>query len=124
MSGKHVEQPPADIAERTLDYGVRAVKLFRALRGGAARIVGRQYLRSATSVAANVAEAQSGETRADFVHKYAIALKEANESLYWLRLLAKSGLVPANRLTSLVDETEQITAIIASIIVRSKRKAG
>jgi len=115
-----------DITERTLDYGVRAVRLFRALQEQPDRAgwtIGRQYLRSATSVGANVAEAQSAETRADFVHKYGIALKEAKESLYWLRLMARSDLLPRNKLRALQEETEEIIAVVTTIILHAKRNA-
>jgi four helix bundle protein len=72
-----------DIEERTLGYALRSVKLYQYLqskRDGAGWIIGKQFLRSATSIGANVSEAQSGESRADFIHKYAIAQKEARES--------------------------------------------
>ncbi len=83
--------------------------------------MGKQYLRAATSIGANIEEAQSGETRADFVHKYAIAQKEAKESLYWLRLVGGSGIVAARRLAALMRETEELYAVITAIIVNAKR---
>ncbi len=83
---------------------------------------GNNTLRAATSIGANVEEAQSGETRADFIHKYGIAQKEAKESLYWLRLLAESGIVAQKRLAPLMRETEQLYAVITAIIVNAKRR--
>ena len=65
-------------------------------------------------------EAQAGESRADFIHKYGIAQKEARESLYWLRLLAESGIVPLQRLRPLMKETEELYAVITGIIVSAK----
>lgn len=127
MKAEDGQRPAVDIGERTLDYGVRAVRLFRALQQQPDRagwVIARQYLRSATSVGANIAEAQSAETRADFVHKHGIALKEARESMYWLRLMAKSGLLPSEKLRPLQRETEEIIAIVTTIIVRSKKKAN
>ncbi len=114
---------PQDIRRRTLDYALRAVRLFQALEAGedgAGLVIGKQYLRSATSVGANVAEAQAAESSADFVHKYSLAQKEARESLYWLRLLQRSGIFPADRLEALIAETDEITAVVTSIIVRAK----
>ncbi len=114
-----------DICARSLAYSVRAVKLYRALekqRDGAARIIGRQFLRSATSVGANVEEAQSAESRADFAHKYAIAQKEAKESLYWLRLIRESNILPEDRLQPILRETEELYAVITAIILKTKRK--
>ena len=66
-------------------------------------------------------EAQSAETRADFIHKHGIAQKEAKESLYWLRLMAESGTVNIHRLKPLMKETEEIYAVITAIIVKSKQ---
>jgi four helix bundle protein len=104
---------------------LRAIKLYQFLqegKDGAGWILGKQYLRSATSIGANIEEAQSGQSRADFIHKYSIAQKEARESLYWLRLLAESEIVPPNRITSLRQETEELIAVITTIIVRAKNK--
>jgi len=63
-------------------------------RDGAGWVLGKQYLRAATSIGANIEEAQSGETKADFIHKYGIAQKEAKESHYWLRLLGRLRTCP------------------------------
>lgn len=67
-------------------------------------------------------EAQSAESRSDFIHKYGIAQKEAKESHYWLRLLADSGIVAARRLAPLMRETEQLYAVVTAIIVNAKRR--
>jgi four helix bundle protein len=115
----------ADIQERTTDYAVRAVRLFRHLqqgRDGAALVIGRQYLRSATSIGANLVEAQGGESRRDFIHKCCIAQKEARESRYWLALLLKAELVTAERLAGLMDETDQIIAILTRIVLNAKSR--
>jgi four helix bundle protein len=117
-------EPMVDIRERTLEYALRAVKLFRYLhkrRDPVSLILGRQYLRAASSIGANLVEAQSGESRRDFIHKCAIAQKEAREAKYWLILLLKSGSVPERRLADLFNETDQIIAILTKIIVNTKR---
>jgi four helix bundle protein len=119
------KQQPKDICARSVAYALRAIKLYQFLQGrkdGAGWILGKQYLRCATSVGANVEEAQAGESRSDFVHKLGIALKEARESRYWLHLLAESGIVKSNKLRPLIKETEELVAVIASIIVNTKRK--
>ena len=87
---------PQDICDRTFDYALRAIALFNHLQQGenrAGRVIGNQYLRAATSIGANLEEAQASESRADFSHKCAIGLKEARESLYWLRLLHRGNVV-------------------------------
>ncbi len=114
-----------NIRERVFAYALRAIKLYQALRkgnDGAGWEIGRQYLRSATSVGANIEEAQAAESRADFIHKYGLAQKEAKESRYWLRLLGESGILPKERLTSMVAETEELISIITAIIVKTKAK--
>jgi four helix bundle protein len=119
------KEKPRDIRDRTFSYALRAIKLYQALqeqRNGAGWILGKQYLRSATSIGANVEEAQSAESRADFIHKYGIAQKEAKESLYWLRLMCESRVVPKERLKSIMRETEELYAVITAIIVSTKAK--
>ncbi|HMD96907.1 MAG TPA: four helix bundle protein [Terriglobia bacterium] len=78
---------PPDIRKRAFRYSLRAIKLYRFLqegKDGAGWVLGKQYLRAAPSIGANMEEAQSAETKADFIHKYGIAQKEAKESVYWL----------------------------------------
>jgi four helix bundle protein len=116
--------PVRDIQARTLAYAVRAVRLYQALqesRDGAAWVIGKQFLRSATSIGANIAEAQSAESPADFVHKYGIAQKEARETDYWLSLMEASDLLSEARLAPLRQETNEITVIITTIIVNKKK---
>src|SRR5580693_6580379 len=98
------KQPPREIRARTFAYALRAVKLYQHLqkkKDGAGWILGKQYLRAATSIGANMAEAQAGESRGDFIHKLGIAQKEARESLFWLQLLAESELVAQAKLRPL-----------------------
>jgi four helix bundle protein len=120
------DAPPA-IDERTLDYSVRAVRLYRALqstRDPAAWEIGKQYLRAATSIGANVAEAQGAESSRDFVHKLGIALKEAKESGYWLQLLDRTDILSSERLADIEQETSEIQAVLATIIVKVKKRQG
>ena len=118
---------PLKIRDRSFGYALRAIKLYRYLQkqdDGVGWILGKQYLRSACSVGANVEEAQAGESRADFAHKLGIAQKEARESLYWLRLLAESQTVPSGKLGPLVQATEEIIRILSSIILTTKKKGA
>lgn len=117
---------PSDIDERALQYGVRAVTLYRYLqrkRDGAGWIIGKQFLRSATSIGASLAEARSGETRADFIHKCSIAQKEARESQYWLKLMLAAEVLPQSRLESLIQETNELIAIITAIARNAKAQS-
>lgn len=116
-----------DIRQRSFEYTLRAVKLYRHLQklgDGAGWILGKQFLRSASSIGANIEEAQAGESRSDFIHKLGIARKETRESLYWLRVLAGSNIVPPRRIQPLMQETEELLNVITSIILTTKRSSG
>lgn len=87
-----------------------------------ARTLGKQILRSGTSIGANVEEGQSAQSEADFLTKYSIACKEARETRYWLRLLQESGLVTGDRLIELTQESGELIAILTAIIRSLKKK--
>jgi four helix bundle protein len=114
---------PPDIKERTFDFAVKIVRfcdeLFELLT--ASRRLSYQLLDSGTSIGANVEEAQAGQSRADFISKYAISLKETRETIYWLRLLEASGQFTSERIQNLRREAEEIARIIGAIIVRAKK---
>ncbi|MEX0268053.1 four helix bundle protein [Leptolyngbyaceae cyanobacterium UHCC 1019] len=122
-SGMESAGKPRDIRERTFEFAVRIVKLCQRLNEepGVSRTLGNQLLRSGTSVGANLEEAYAGQSKADFISKNAIALKEARETVYWLRLLAATDVFPASGLKALQTEAEELTRIIAAIIVKSKK---
>jgi four helix bundle protein len=86
------EREQRDIRERTFQFSLNIVRLFQDLdkQSNTARILGKQLLRSGTSIGANVEEAQAGQSKANFINKNAIALKEARETIYWLRILKAS----------------------------------
>jgi len=115
-----------NIRTRSLQYALRAVRLYQHLqkqKDGAGWVIGKQFLRAATSVGANVEEAQAGESRSDFIHKLGIARKETRESLYWLSVLEKSELVSAKRLKPLIKETKELLNVITAIILSTKEKS-
>ena len=117
---------PREIRARSFGYALRAIKLYQHLqkqKDGAGWILGKQYLRAATSIGANIEEAQAGESRPDFVPKLGSAKKEARESLFWLRLLAESPILPRTQLEPLIRETEELIVVITSMILSTKRKA-
>jgi four helix bundle protein len=93
-------------------------------KDGAGWILGKQFLRTACSVGANVEEAQASESRADFIHKLGIAQKEARECLFWLRLLLESNIVSEARLKSLVRETGELVSVLTAIVVNAKRASA
>jgi len=113
----------ADIGERSFRFGVRIVKMISVLsRNVATDAVGKQLVRSGTSIGANIAEAQSAFSKKEFVYQMNIAKKEARESLFWIRMLSESGLVPEKRLGDLKDECNQLVAILVAITKNSQKK--
>jgi len=120
---KSPDVKPQDILERTFDFAVRIVKLSGKLdeRPGVGRIMMSQILRAGTSVPANVEESQAGQSKADFISKMSIALKEARETHLRLRLLATAKIVDEVELQSMINEAEEIKRVIGAIIVSSRR---
>lgn len=111
-----------DLGPRTFEFARRVVTLCGALdkSPGIHRTLMRQLLRSGTSVGANVEEGLGGQSRADFVSKYSIACKEARETHYWLRLIAATEIIPLAKLAPLIDESNQLVAILTTIIKKTK----
>ena len=87
---------------------------------GTSRTLANQLLRSGTSIGANLAESKGGQSRADYLSKVSIALKEARETHYWLRLLIATDIIPENQLTPLLDEANQLVAILTTIVKKLK----
>ena len=110
-----------DILERTVNYSLSIVKLYRELeKDTVGRVLGKQLLRSGTAIGANVHEAQGGQSKADFIAKMSIAYKEALESAYWIRLIQETDLISAKRVNELFHETAQLIKILSSILLTSK----
>ena len=114
---------PRDIVERTFEFAVRIIRLCGKLdeRPGIGRVMMSQILRAGTSVPANVEETQAAQSKADFISKMSIALKEARETHLRLRLLAPAKLLPETQLQPLIQEADEIKRVIGAIIVSTKR---
>ena len=117
-----METKPEPIEERTYRFALRVLKLVSSMPPTvAATVLGRQVLRSATSIGANVEEAKGASSRRDFTNKMNIALKEARETYYWLRLVRDAGILSEERLAPIVQESLEIKKIL-SATVRSSRE--
>jgi four helix bundle protein len=118
----------ADIQRRAFPFACRVVKLhgYLAKQVPLYRSLSGQLLRSGTGIGANLEEADGAQSRPDFVSKCTIALKEAREAHYWHRLIAACDLVPSDRLAELVDEANQIVAILSAVVkkARENQKTG
>ncbi len=114
-----------DLQRRTRLYALRVIDLVESLpRGRSADVIGNQLLRCATSVGANYRAACRPRSYADFIAKLGIVEEEANESPYWLDLLAESGLIARERLTDLMTEADEILAMtVASIRTAKSRRS-
>lgn len=107
---------------RTKQFALRVIKAVEALpRTRTADVIGKQLLRSATSVGANYRAACRAKSNADFTNKMGTVEEESDESAYWMELLVEAGLVTPARLTDLMDEADQLTAITVASIKTAKR---
>jgi len=122
---KGTSAPIRDLRERTFLFAVQIVKLCRhlELRNGVCRTLGRQLPRAATSIGANVEEAHAVQSRPDFISKNGIALKEARETHYWIRLLMASGEVQEQPIAPLRQEAGELMRILGAIVVSSRRNS-
>lgn len=103
------------IQKKSFNFALSIIKLYKILISKNEWVISKQLLRSATSIGANVEEAIAAQSRKDFVHKMSIALKEARETRYWLRLLNESKLVEVNYSEYLL-EIDQIISILVKIV--------
>jgi four helix bundle protein len=109
---------------RTKQYALQIVRLYEKLpQKTVAQVLGRQVLRSGTSVGANFREAHRARSTAEFVSKLGDCLKELEETAYWLELLSDAGVIAAGDTAASRDETNQLTAILTSIVKKLRSKA-
>jgi four helix bundle protein len=123
--GRSMKSANDDLIERTKRFALRVIRLFVSLpKTGEAQVLGKQLLRSGTSVGANYREAHRARSRAEFAAKCGDSLREIEESAYWLELLEESGIVPATKLKDLRTEANELTAIFVTIVTKSKKSEG
>ena len=107
-----------DVRERTYIYALTIMKFLETLPNDyVAQTIGKQLLRSATSVGANVVEAKASSSKRDFANFYSYSLKSANESKFWLGLLQDSGKAAPDRVKPLLDETHELSNILAASLL-------
>jgi four helix bundle protein len=104
-----------EMYERTMQFSVRIVRMVKAMpRGIAEDVIAKQLTKSATSIGANYREACHGKSTADFVSNLKISEGEADETLYWLQLLVNSGIMKQSKLQALIDEANELVAILTA----------
>lgn len=111
------------IAEKTVDFAVRIVKFYKYLCDEKNEyVLSKQILRSGTSIGANVRESKNAQSKADFISKLNIALKEADETQYWLEIMVKSDLIKENQVEALNKDLKEIIAMLVASIKTLRRK--
>ncbi len=114
---KEIALTPEEMKLRTKKFALRVIRLIQALpKGRVADVIGRQLLRSGTSVGANYRAACRARSQAEFIAKMGIVEEEADESLYWMELLIAANLMTKTKLSSLMKEADEILAIVVSSI--------
>ncbi|MGE5357925.1 MAG: four helix bundle protein [Bacteroidales bacterium] len=117
--------PQTDLLTRTFAFACQAVALYRQLvrGGGAGRVLARQFLNAATSLGANEEEAQAAGSHADFIAKQAIALREARESCYWLRLFEHTAIGSPQAIAPMRREAGELVAILSTVVKNARANA-
>jgi four helix bundle protein len=117
------EHEKQDLKVRTKQFALRSIRLYTSLpKITEAQVLGRQVLDSGTSVGAQYREAQRAKSDADFISKVEGSLQELDETAYWLELLRDSGMVSAEKLHPLLEETDELTAIFVTVVKKVKSK--
>jgi four helix bundle protein len=113
-----------DLEDRLIDFAVRIIRIAESLPQSRVGIhVAGQLMRSGTSSAPNYGEAQSAESRSDFIHKMKICLKELRETRVWLLMIVRAKLInPASKIEALLDETDQLISIFVTSIKTAQQK--
>ena len=110
-----------DLKARTKEFALRILRLYRALpANGEARILGKQVLRSGTSVGANYRAACRARSKAEFIAKLGVVLEEADETIFWLELLLEGGIVKREKLSDLLREAHELTSIFVTSLRAAK----
>ena len=110
------------LQDRTKKFAIRAIEAFAQLpKLEATRIIGRQFLRSATSLAANYRSACRSRSSADFISKISVVSEETDETLFWLELLVDSQLVESNKLKPMMTECDELLRIFSASLTTAKR---
>lgn len=114
---------PVDLKTRTKAFALRVIRLYSALpQTTPAQVIGKQLLRSGTSVGAHYREATRSRSDAEFVSKIEGALQELEETAYWLELCGESGVLSPERLLDLQQETDELTAILVTCAKTAKQR--
>jgi four helix bundle protein len=122
MNVKSSEQPQ-DLRTRTSDFALRIIRLYVSLpKTTEAQVIGKQVLRSGTSIGAHYREGHRAKSDADIINKFETALQELDETDYWLDLLVKANIIPTQKAEPLIKETNELIAIFVTIVTKVKTR--
>lgn len=110
------------VYEKSYDFALKSIKYGKLLREVKEHVLSNQFLKSSTSIGANINESIYAQSKKDFINKLSIALKEANETYYWLKLINDSNLISENITLELIKDIDEIIRLLVSIIKTSKSK--
>ena len=112
-----------DLKERSYWFGINVIKLVKVLpKNTVAFVIGDQLIRAAMSIGANITEGSAASSKKDFINFYNHALKSAVETKFWLRALVDAELLPKEKVESFINEVDELSKILGSIVSKSRRK--
>jgi four helix bundle protein len=118
-------EAPQDLRTRTTEFALRIVRLYTSLpKSTEAQVLGKQVLRSGTSVGANYREGHRAKSDPDIVNKFGSVLQELDETDFWLDLLVRAEIVSAQKASPLIKETNELIAIFTTIVTKIKKRIG
>ncbi len=112
-----------DLRDRTKRFALRVVRLYSALpKTVEAQVLGKQLLRSGTSVGAHYREASRARSDAEFISKIGVGLQEMDEASYWMELIVESGIFGEDRMNEIMEEADELTAILVTCVKNAKAR--
>ena len=109
------------VRQKSYEFALAAIRLQRELVAAREYEIARQFVRSATSVGANIEEALAGQSRRDFAARMTVASKEARESLYWLRLIRDASLAPAQSVSPMIESATELVRLLTAIVKSTRQ---
>ena len=123
MSTAYNREQHENLRQRTKEFGLRVIRMWKTLpHTTLSEVLGKQLLRCATSVAANYRAACLAKSGPDFFHKIKICQEEADESCLWIEYIIEAGILPESKLHNLLDEAQQLTAIMTASAITAKKR--
>ena len=110
------------VEDKSYKFAIRIVKLYKVLRSRNEAVISKQLLRSGTAIGALVSEAEHAQSKADFINKINVALKEANETKFWINLLSDTDYITKDEYKSIINDCHELIKLTASIIKTSKSR--